>query len=163
MTKQPYWHPCVECGAEWTHGTLCKRCACTRNGKKKPRKPCSLHDRTRRDTLLLEKQGKIQRRGACERCGKRSERLGFGDIEIHHIDYSDPYAVQFLCRPCHRIANAELREQHRRFVAEITRARRNNITPSIDLLLPVVAGSAESIPASAWVQMYLFVPKHDSK
>lgn len=48
-------------------------------------------------------EGRIEK-GPCTRCGA-------GDAEAHHEDYSKPLEVVWLCRPCHRIRDRELREQ----------------------------------------------------
>ena len=41
-------------------------------------------------------------RGACTRCGDPK-------TEGHHADYSQPYAVEWLCRKHHRALHKELR------------------------------------------------------
>lgn len=41
----------------------------------------------------------------CEQCGVKSSR-----IERHHLDYSQPLLIQWLCKPCHAAAD-KLRRQ----------------------------------------------------
>ena len=48
------------------------------------------------------KLGIIPRIDRCQRCGEA------GQLEKHHTDYSRPLCVQFLCAPCHDIADAEM-------------------------------------------------------
>jgi hypothetical protein len=40
---------------------------------------------------------------ACERCAKT------GRVEKHHPDYSQPLLVEWLCKPCHHLADKERR------------------------------------------------------
>lgn len=47
---------------------------------------------------------RIQRPVACQRCGNVPKR-----IEAHHADYSKPLDVEWLCKPCHAIADRERR------------------------------------------------------
>lgn len=46
------------------------------------------------------KSGKIIRKEICEKCNKKSR------TQAHHHDYSKPYDVVFLCRPCHCIEHS---------------------------------------------------------
>lgn len=46
-------------------------------------------------------RGKIKRPTICENCGGNSQ------IQGHHADYSKPKEVQWLCRKCHRDADAD--------------------------------------------------------
>lgn len=48
--------------------------------------------------------GKVERPGACQRCGVAPSR-----IEAHHADYSKPLDVEWLCKPCHAKADQERR------------------------------------------------------
>jgi ribosomal protein S27AE len=50
-------------------------------------------------------RGKIVRPKECERCGAT------GRIEDHHEDYAKPLEVNWLCRKCHALADAALRER----------------------------------------------------
>lgn len=50
--------------------------------------------------------GHLVRPATCERCG------GAALVHAHHPDYSRPLAVVFVCRPCHRVLDAE-RQQAR--------------------------------------------------
>ncbi len=43
------------------------------------------------------RDGRLQRKTECERCGVSGIRL-----EKHHADYSKPLEVEFLCRLCHK-------------------------------------------------------------
>lgn len=49
---------------------------------------------------LAEKLGLIERPDRCEWCVHRLP------LERHHPDHSQPLAVNWLCRPCHDIADA---------------------------------------------------------
>lgn len=49
--------------------------------------------------------GRLVRPDACQRCQQRSAE----PLHSHHADYSKPFAVEFLCRPCHRAVHAKLR------------------------------------------------------
>lgn len=44
------------------------------------------------------RRGKIQR-GPCVDCGVEPDE--FGDVEMHHADYSKPLEITWLCRDCH--------------------------------------------------------------
>ena len=41
----------------------------------------------------------------CEHCGVRSSR-----IERHHLDYSRPLLIEWLCKPCHAAADKVRRQ-----------------------------------------------------
>lgn len=48
--------------------------------------------------------GKVLRPSRCEECGKippPARGSSRPRIEAHHIDYSKPLAVRWLCKPCH--------------------------------------------------------------
>ncbi len=51
------------------------------------------------------RDGRLKRETKCQRCGTESRR-----IEKHHPDYSEPLKVEWLCKPCHAIADQERRE-----------------------------------------------------
>jgi hypothetical protein len=57
--------------------------------------------------------GKLTRSDHCERCGAldRPARDGRPQIHGHHADYSKPLDVEWLCRACHKIADAEVATQ----------------------------------------------------
>lgn len=48
--------------------------------------------------------GKLIKPAQCEHCGWVTPRL-----EAHHPDYTQPLAVQWLCKVCHRIADGKYR------------------------------------------------------
>lgn len=52
--------------------------------------------------------GKLARPDVCERCACRPTE----PLHAHHDDYSRPLAVVFVCRPCHRVLDAQ-RQQAR--------------------------------------------------
>jgi hypothetical protein len=51
------------------------------------------------------RDGRLKRETRCQRCGIEN-----GRIEKHHPDYSEPLKVEWLCKPCHAIADQERRE-----------------------------------------------------
>jgi ribosomal protein S27AE len=50
------------------------------------------------------KAGVLMKPEACQRCGNTPSR-----IEAHHADYGAPLDVEWLCKPCHYIADKERR------------------------------------------------------
>ena len=47
-------------------------------------------------------RGILQRREACEQCGKSGAfKNGRSMIEGHHADYNKPLEIQWLCKKCH--------------------------------------------------------------
>ena len=64
-------------------------------------------DRRRARTAVATalRTGKIHRPDACERCGSTAP------LDAHHADWRYPLQVEFLCRPCHRAADAWERHQ----------------------------------------------------
>lgn len=54
--------------------------------------------------------GRLVRPKNCQRCPQRPTE----PLHCHHSDYSRPLVVEFLCRDCHRAADAERREQEQR-------------------------------------------------
>ena len=46
------------------------------------------------------KTGKIERKTACEICGKRGS-----PVEAHHAEYFKPLSVVWVCKPCHRVCD----------------------------------------------------------
>lgn len=51
------------------------------------------------------RSGRLVRPSACQRCACSCVPHG------HHADYSNPLDVEWLCRACHRVADAERRER----------------------------------------------------
>ena len=51
---------------------------------------------------MYVRRGKLVKPYRCSRCGK------VGPVEGHHADYNFPLQVEWLCRECHRIADAEV-------------------------------------------------------
>lgn len=67
----------------------------------------AIHPERRRAQNALNnavRDGRITKPDTCQRCGIRS-----GRIEGHHPDYSRPFDVEWLCKPCHYIADEERR------------------------------------------------------
>jgi hypothetical protein len=50
-------------------------------------------DNARSHASMAVRRGQIERRP----CGNCNDMFG----EMHHDDYDDPLAVEWLCRPCH--------------------------------------------------------------
>lgn len=83
----------------------CNRARCASAAYKAKERP--RHQRYSRDPLKAFRErvqrklrravrlGKIERKGACERCGSREH------VESHHADYGKPLDVTWLCRACH--------------------------------------------------------------
>ncbi len=44
------------------------------------------------------RQGLIQRKSICEKCGKSGTPQ---QIQAHHPDYNQPYFIKWLCAKCH--------------------------------------------------------------
>ncbi len=59
------------------------------------------HQRARRAV----KRGIIAKPESCGRCSSPIARL-----QMHHPDYSQPLLVEWLCKPCHAVADRERRE-----------------------------------------------------
>ncbi len=51
------------------------------------------------------KRGEIKRPDACSECARTDKR-----IEGAHIDYSNPLNVRWLCTPCHRVYDKEVKK-----------------------------------------------------
>jgi hypothetical protein len=49
------------------------------------------------------RSGRITKKTRCERCERKVK------LEKHHPDYSQPLLLEWLCKPCHAIADAERR------------------------------------------------------
>lgn len=67
----------------------------SRNGEYQRRRRAKdpAKERTRRLTTYAIRTGKLVKQ-KCEKCGVE-------ETEAHHTDYSKPYDVMCLCRPCH--------------------------------------------------------------
>lgn len=50
--------------------------------------------------------GRLVRPELCQRCAQKPTE----PLAAHHQDYTRPLIVEFLCRPCHRVADVERRE-----------------------------------------------------
>ena len=48
--------------------------------------------------------GRLVRPKCCEDCGRE------GRVVAHHEDYAKPYAIDFLCYPCHAIRHEQASE-----------------------------------------------------
>jgi hypothetical protein len=61
-------------------------------------------ERARRITRTAIERGELVRPETCERCGKKPAPMkdGRSAIQVHHLDYSNPLEVQWLCYQCHR-------------------------------------------------------------
>jgi len=53
------------------------------------------------------KQGKVVRPSTCTRCGARGKTHG------HHLDYTQPLMVVWLCNPCHSLEHSLMRLKER--------------------------------------------------
>jgi ribosomal protein S27AE len=53
------------------------------------------------------RRGEIVKPTVCESCGQEVF------LTAHHHDYSKPLAITWLCRPCHRIADAQLKMEQK--------------------------------------------------
>lgn len=51
--------------------------------------------------------------GAIER-GRKGKHIGGRWLHAHHVDYSQPLEVIFVCPPCHKAIHADAKEQPRR-------------------------------------------------
>jgi hypothetical protein len=58
-------------------------------------RPQRLRQITRNATQRLINNGTLKKDDVCERCGSG------GKIETHHVDYSDPLNIKWLCSLCH--------------------------------------------------------------
>lgn len=76
------------------------------------------------------KEGKITKPQFCEDCG-----LGDGVIEGHHSDYSKPYEVNWLCKPCHTETHRNIRNHSHISEAEVkqTKPKATLRSPSLPL------------------------------
>lgn len=72
-----------------------------------------IQQRTKTRSILNKgvRAGRSARPDHCEECGSEGQpyKDGRAQIQAHHTDYSNPYAVTWLCRDCHREAHRELR------------------------------------------------------
>lgn len=80
-------------GSSSGHCHVCKECNKERKRRTLERYP--ERDRTRRIFRQAVKAGKVVRPPACEFCGLIEKPHG------HHLDYSQPFLVVWLCRDCH--------------------------------------------------------------
>lgn len=59
--------------------------------------PIEAHKRSiRAHTKMLVRRGKLKKAEACEECDETEQ------IEAHHLNWKDPYAVVWLCVWCNR-------------------------------------------------------------
>lgn len=63
------------------------------------KKPYTFQEQARSKYKEAVKARKLQRPTVCVKCGS-TER-----IEAHHEDYTKPFEVMGLCRPCHSLAH----------------------------------------------------------
>ena len=59
--------------------------------------------RARKRAAMAVLRGKIDKKTECERCNE-------GPTQMHHDDYRKPLEVEWLCRRCHKVADAEITE-----------------------------------------------------
>lgn len=62
-----------------------------------------LKEKTRQNTRIALKKGIIKRQTSCQVCGTTK------NIQCHHLDYSDPLKVEWLCPSHHYDADKNLR------------------------------------------------------
>jgi len=74
-------------------------------------KPASKQS-VRMKTKRLLRQGKLEYKDRCERCGLH-EDFSLYPLEVHHRNYDDPTDIEFLCIWCHRKDSAKNRQQNR--------------------------------------------------
>lgn len=60
--------------------------------------------RARRAVSRAVREGRLMKPFNCTRCGTATAR-----IEAHHPDYAKPLDVEWVCKPCHWIADEERR------------------------------------------------------
>lgn len=72
---------------------MCENCMKPRSGYK----PDPFKEAARRATRKAIREGTVRDEPeACEDCGRTDESL-----TIHHVDYSDPLNIEWLCTTCH--------------------------------------------------------------
>jgi len=90
-----YFSRCKRCYYRWVY-LRDKANGYIHHGGKQRNGPCRLM--LRREV----KAGRIEKPSSCGSCGAKVERKS--DLHGHHPDHSKPFHVEWLCRPCHRIA-----------------------------------------------------------
>lgn len=81
---------CKPCYNSWTY---------RRQGKAYvKRDPCLEKERARDVLKKAVRHGRIVKPACCEECGKPTPKRS---LEGHHSDYTKPFQVRWLCRPCH--------------------------------------------------------------
>ncbi len=92
---------CSKCGKNPARPKVWTCAACRtetlRLWRKNPEPQRKIKCRTRTIQLILEGEILVQR---CRVCGEKAER--------HHLDYDDPYAIDWLCKTHHRAEHARL-------------------------------------------------------
>jgi hypothetical protein len=83
--------------------------------RRRGRRPMAESERTlRREARRIFygalSRGEVKRRYRCERCRRTNDDLprGWGGLTAHHVDYTQPLLVQWLCYVCHRKADREM-------------------------------------------------------
>lgn len=106
--------------------------------------------------------GTLTRPDACEQCGQAPERDGRHPLDAHHVTYSRPLDVTWLCASCHRLAHprrppadAELRAnpaRSDRLIASLTGVEHHAVGRARQRLEQ--AGEIPPVPVRARVPRY---------
>lgn len=92
-TPRPYSR-CKKCYNRWTYQSFGK------GYRKGPGRDNQVARERTRDAIAA---GRIRKPSRCEKCNLK---LPSKKIEAHHEDHTKTFVVRFLCRPCHRMADA---------------------------------------------------------
>jgi formylmethanofuran dehydrogenase subunit E len=114
--RQPYCRACnLRERHDWEQANSTRYAATSKRWAKKNRERfVELHQENRRRhpekyqarsalTSAL-RSGKITKPDLCENCGERTESP---QLHGHHVDYSKPLDVEWLCEPCHLAAHGK--------------------------------------------------------
>jgi hypothetical protein len=113
--------------------------------------------RTRMATDRLIARGILQPRPSCELCGTS------GQMFVHHVDYTNPLDVLWLCRACHVDIHRKCGTLGR---PKTGRARHINLRVDDELLETLKAYASEEIPLSEVIRiavMQSIVVRRESK
>lgn len=107
---------CKQCARPFPHRDLrIKHCSseCAIQSRRLHRSARQRKHRTQQPQKELCRQtlknavlaGKVRRPDRCDACGIRSR------VQAHHEDYSRPFFVEWVCRPCHLTKDAQRRQR----------------------------------------------------